>query len=329
MVCVSELAFLPRRRRLLAALNPLRQKSQSGQFMRLASLDLLPEDGTPRKVAVIADRTDAWNRYPAEPIGAVFLRRSGGDVLALQVICPHAGCSIGFEGDGQERQVLLSLPCGQFRPGRQTDGPNFAQPPRHGHAWRWNFATKTKCGSSFRPSASARPPRWPKDKENIMKTLLAWVNDRTGLGDWCGRMARSPVAGGACWCKVLPCTILFVFCVEAITGFFLWMYYSPSAQTAWESVYFVQNDVLGGWLLRAIHHYGAHVLLALLMLAVVQEILTGAYRAPRELVFWCTVGLGLCAGGHPDRRLALLGPERLRLDQDANRLSHLPAPGGR
>jgi ubiquinol-cytochrome c reductase cytochrome b subunit len=128
-----------------------------------------------------------------------------------------------------------------------------------------------------------------------MKTLLAWVNDRTGLGDWCGRMARSPVAGGACWCKVLPCTILFVFCVEAITGFFLWMYYSPSAQTAWESVYFVQNDVLGGWLLRAIHHYGAHVLLALLMLAVVQEILTGAYRAPRELVFWCTVGLGLCA----------------------------------
>ena len=73
------------------------------------------------------------------------------------------------------------------------------------------------------------------------------------------------------------------------------MYYSPSAQTAWESVYFVQYEVAGGWLLRAIHHYSAHVLLALLMLAVVQNILTGAYRAPRELVFWATVGLGLCA----------------------------------
>ncbi len=47
--------------------------------------------------------------------------------------------------------------------------------------------------------------------------------------------------------------------------------------------------------MRAIHHYSAHVLLALLMLAVVQSILTGAYRAPRELVFWATVGLGLCA----------------------------------
>jgi ubiquinol-cytochrome c reductase cytochrome b subunit len=93
----------------------------------------------------------------------------------------------------------------------------------------------------------------------------------------------------------LPCTIAFAFCVQAITGFFLWAYYSPSEQTAWESVYFLQNEVAGGWLLRAIHHYSAHVLLAMLILYVVQCIFTRAYRAPRELVFWATVGLGLCA----------------------------------
>jgi ubiquinol-cytochrome c reductase cytochrome b subunit len=128
-----------------------------------------------------------------------------------------------------------------------------------------------------------------------MKNLLAWFNDRSGFGDWCGRLADSPVSGRACWCKVWPATILFAFCIQAVTGFFLWVYYSPSAQTAWESVYFLQTDVAGGWLLRAIHHYSAHVLLALLILYVVQIILTGAYRAPRELVFWATVGLGLCA----------------------------------
>ena len=104
--------------------------------------------------------------------------------------------------------------------------------------------------------------------------------------------------GGACWCKVWPCVIAFLFCVQAITGFFLWAYYSPSAQTAWESVYFLQNEVVGGWLLRAIHHYSAHVLLAVLILAVVQSILTRAYRAPRELVFWATVGLG-CSRWRP------------------------------
>ena len=128
-----------------------------------------------------------------------------------------------------------------------------------------------------------------------MKTLFSWFNDRTGFGDWCGRLADSPVPGGPCWYKVWPCTILFLFCVQAITGFFLWVYYSASAETAWESVYFLQNEVVGGWLLRAIHHYSAHVLLAILIICVVQSILTRACRAPRELVFWATVGLGLFA----------------------------------
>ena len=128
-----------------------------------------------------------------------------------------------------------------------------------------------------------------------MKALYSWLNDRTGVGEWCGWLADWPVAGRACWCKVLPCTVVFLFCVQAISGFFLWAYYSPSAQTAWESVYFLQYEVVGGWLLRSIHHYSAHVLLALLIILVVQNIFTRAYRAPRELVFWATVGLGLCA----------------------------------
>lgn len=83
-------------------LNPLRQKSQSGQFMRLASLELVPEDGTPLKVPVIADRTDAWVRYPLEPIGAVFLRRNGKNIEALQASCPHAGCSINYDAAGNK-----------------------------------------------------------------------------------------------------------------------------------------------------------------------------------------------------------------------------------
>jgi len=90
----------------IAFLNPLRQRSQGGQFMRLASLEMMPEDGTPLKVPVIADRTDAWSRFPAEPIGAVFLSRAAGPsndkTMALQVICPHAGCSINYDVTGRK-----------------------------------------------------------------------------------------------------------------------------------------------------------------------------------------------------------------------------------
>ncbi len=93
---------------VVAFLNPLRQKSQAGQFRRLASLDTLPEDGTPQEVSVIADRTDAWNTFANEPIGAVLLRRTGEErVEALNVVCPHAGCSVEY----QPAAGRLFCPC--------------------------------------------------------------------------------------------------------------------------------------------------------------------------------------------------------------------------
>lgn len=97
IVCGAAALLVPAATGILVFLNPLRQKGQGGQFRRLATIDVLPDDGTPQKVPVIADRTDAWSRFPAEPIGAVFLRRQGREVTALQVVCPHAGCSINFE----------------------------------------------------------------------------------------------------------------------------------------------------------------------------------------------------------------------------------------
>jgi menaquinol-cytochrome c reductase iron-sulfur subunit len=97
VLCGGFALLIPAAAGALAFLNPLRQKSTSGQFMRLAALDVLPSDGTPQKVPVVADRIDGWNRYPLEPIGAVFLSHKNGKVSALQVVCPHAGCSINYE----------------------------------------------------------------------------------------------------------------------------------------------------------------------------------------------------------------------------------------
>ena len=79
-------------------LNPLRQKGQGGRMFRLATLETLDE--TPKKFPVIADRTDAWNRFPNEPVGAVYLRKTAPDqVQAIHVVCPHAGCSVQYQAD--------------------------------------------------------------------------------------------------------------------------------------------------------------------------------------------------------------------------------------
>ena len=56
-------------------LDPVRRKTNTGgQLVRVARLSALPDDGVPRKFAVIASRVDAWNRSPETAIGAVYLR---------------------------------------------------------------------------------------------------------------------------------------------------------------------------------------------------------------------------------------------------------------
>jgi len=83
---------------LIVFLDPLRRKSKDGDAVPVASLSALPEDGVPRKFPVISSHTDAWNRVPRVPIGAVYLRRTGDKkVEAFNVICPHAGCFVDYD----------------------------------------------------------------------------------------------------------------------------------------------------------------------------------------------------------------------------------------
>ena len=84
-----------------AFLDPLRKAGGGeGLAVKVTTLETLPDDGTPRKFAVIADRVDAWNKFVNEPIGNVFLRRvpgKPGEVVAFQVVCPHAGCAVTYQ----------------------------------------------------------------------------------------------------------------------------------------------------------------------------------------------------------------------------------------
>lgn len=89
-------ALVPLGAGLATFFDPVRRKSAAGGFVKVAMLHALPEDGAPRRFPVIADRADAWNKFPAVPVGAVYLRRVAGKVEALSVECPHAGCAVEF-----------------------------------------------------------------------------------------------------------------------------------------------------------------------------------------------------------------------------------------
>lgn len=129
------------------------------------------------------------------------------------------------------------------------------------------------------------------------KRLLDWLDRRTGYRRIIRYSLYENIPGGARWRYVWGSTLVFCLAVQFITGLFLWMSYSPSSQTAWESVYYIQHELAGGWMLRGIHHFTASVMNVLLVLHLMQVVIDGAYRAPREMNFWFGLGLLLLVLG--------------------------------
>ena len=130
-----------------------------------------------------------------------------------------------------------------------------------------------------------------------MNALVNWVEDRTGLVTFLRAALYENIPGGSRWRYVWGATLAFAFFVQVVTGVFLWMVYSPSGHTAWESVYFIQHEMTGGWFLRGLHHYTSHAMIVLMALHLMQVVIDGAYRAPREFNFWIGLVLMLLVFG--------------------------------
>ena len=136
-----------------------------------------------------------------------------------------------------------------------------------------------------------------------MSRLLDWLEHRTGYRALVHAALFEHIPGGARWRYVWGSTLSFCFFVQVVTGLILWLAYSSSAQTAWESVYYIQHQMTGGWLLRGVHHFTAQAMVILLAVHFLQVVIDGAYRAPRELNFWLglilmQIVLGLALTGY-------------------------------
>jgi ubiquinol-cytochrome c reductase cytochrome b subunit len=119
----------------------------------------------------------------------------------------------------------------------------------------------------------------------LFQSLGDWFDNRTGVRKIIHESLYEPIPGGARWRYVWGSTLVMAFVTQLVTGIFLWMAYSPSTQTAWESVFYIQYEMNGGWLLRGIHHFMAQAMVVLLAIHFLQVVWDGAYRAPRELNF--------------------------------------------
>lgn len=116
--------------------------------------------------------------------------------------------------------------------------------------------------------------------------FLKWLDERTGFWTAFKAVANWKVPVHKCCCRFMPTALIFLFLLQGLTGAFLWAFYSPSATSAWESVFYIQYVLPYGWLVRGIHHYSAQLFVGVLGFYLLATILHGSYRRPREFVYW-------------------------------------------
>mgnify|MGYP001552170046 CR=1 FL=1 len=124
-----------------------------------------------------------------------------------------------------------------------------------------------------------------------MKGVRGWLDERIDLAGLKRALLDREVPARLTWWHTLGSATLTVFMVQLVTGIVLAAYYSPSPDHAYDSVEFIRRQVMSGALLHGIHHWGASLMVVLLLAHMIRVFSVGAYKYPRE-VNWL-VGVGL------------------------------------
>lgn len=112
--------------------------------------------------------------------------------------------------------------------------------------------------------------------------MLNWIDRRTGFVTMTRDFLTEDVPGGASYWYVFGSATLFAMIVQIVTGIFLTFFYAPSALTAWESTKSMYAHPLQHFVL-SVHYWGASAMIALLFLHLLQVVIWGAYKSPREI----------------------------------------------
>src|ERR1700727_628567 len=117
-------------------------------------------------------------------------------------------------------------------------------------------------------------------------TVVDWVDERMQISGGVRWLLFRKVPKGINWFYTLGSATMFAFLNQAVTGVFLAMYYRPDASGgAYESIRYITDDAFLGQTVRAMHKWGASVMIILIFLHMARVFFFGAYKYPRELTW--------------------------------------------
>jgi ubiquinol-cytochrome c reductase cytochrome b subunit len=120
---------------------------------------------------------------------------------------------------------------------------------------------------------------------------VSWLDHRTGIETAIRNFLYEDIPASSGWHQVFGSIAVFLFLVQAFTGALLAFNYAPTPGDAYNSLRYILTEVTAGHLIRGLHHWGASMLIVVVVLHMTQVFLYGAYKKPREATWMMGVVL--------------------------------------
>jgi ubiquinol-cytochrome c reductase cytochrome b subunit len=125
----------------------------------------------------------------------------------------------------------------------------------------------------------------------LKRRLFAWLDHRTGVESAIREFLYEDIPGSSGWHQVFGSIAVFLFMVQAFTGILLAFNYAPTPGDAYNSLRYIVTEVTGGRLIHGLHHWGASMMIVVVVIHMTQVFLYGGYKKPREATWMVGVVL--------------------------------------
>ena len=117
---------------------------------------------------------------------------------------------------------------------------------------------------------------------SIVRNVTHWLEERTGLASAVHHFLYEEIPPSSGWHQVFGSLALFLFLTQVFTGILLAINYAPTPGEAYHSLSYIVNELTAGRMIRGLHHWGASMMIVVVVLHMTQVFLYGAYKKPRE-----------------------------------------------
>ena len=108
-----------------------------------------------------------------------------------------------------------------------------------------------------------------------------WINHRFALNEFRQNVLDRRVPK-APWYQGDGAALTLLLGVLVVTGMCMTPTYSPTPDTAYDSVEYITQQQLLGWFIRALHYWAAGLMVVMVLVHLLRQILVGGYKFPRE-----------------------------------------------